>query len=333
MDIGIRFIDAVDMNIGNTDPGRFLLDQFGLREVQNSYRSRSGQTIQNYLVKQEVLKNLVVWVKGLTEMQAEQWIKFCRDYRVKDLNHGLFVIECSRYPEKLETGGLARVIFGNWVRQYDLQLFNSILLDSQRFYSDGWKRYVATLASYLCVNDAEISERYIRFSDFKREDPIMGFERILECGEFERRGADVESSHILALCRQQNYEELGRRIWAAQLQVLFPIIEMRRTQIVSLLHHEIDRCLSTGKIKQFGEVIDNPADVEFGTMVYMMALSDTNGYRSLYVADESLRKEIHFLRECRNTLAHSCSGCLSVVFRYRSALYQLFQCPTIVKSA
>jgi len=313
IDLGIRFIDAVDMRIGDADPGRFLLEQFGLREVQNGYRSRSGQTIQNYLIKQDVLKNLVIWVKGLTEAQAEQWIKFCRDYKCKDLNHGLFVIECSQYPKSLDIGNMARVTFSNHVRQYDLQLFNSILLDSQIIYNDDWKRYIAALASHLCVNDAEVSELYIRLCDFKQEEPIIGFEKILECGEFERRGADEGSTHILALCRHQDIEELERRTWAAQLLVLFPMIELRRTQIIVQLYAEIEKCLSTGLIKQYGEVIYDPADVEFGTLVYMMALGDEYGYRTLYVPDENLRREIHFLRDCRNTLAHGSSCTVSQV--------------------
>lgn len=307
-DIGIRFIDAVDLQIDDVDPGRFLLEQFGLREIQNGYRSRSGQTIQNYLIKQEVLKNLVIWVKGLTETQAERWIRFCRDYKCKNLNHGMFVIECTQYPRGLDIRTMAWVTFSDYVRQYDLQLFNSILLDSQIVYNDDWKRYIAALASHLCVNDAEVSELYIRLCDFKQEEPVKGFEKVLDCGGFERRGADEGSTHVLALCRHQNIKELERRIWAAQLLVLFPMIELRRIQIIAQLHDDIEKCLATGKIKQYGDVIYDPSDVEFGTLVYMMAMIDDYGYRMFYVSDEELRKEIHFLRDCRNTLAHG-SAC------------------------
>lgn len=304
MDIGIRFIDAVDQKIGDADPGKYLLEQYALREVQNGYRSRSGQTLQNYLIKQEVLKNLVIWVKGLTEGQTERWIKFCKGYKSQDLNHGLFVIECTKYPSNLDMGDLAEVCFVDHVRQYDLQLFNSILLDNQITYNDDWKRYIAALASHLCENDAEVSELYIRLCDFKQEEPIIGLEKVLECGEFERRGADAGSKHILAICRNQDIEELERRIWASQLQILFPIIEMKRTEIVTLLHDDIENCLSSHNITQYGEAILDPVDVEFGTLVYMMAKVDDNGSRLLDVSDRALKNKIHFLRDCRNNLAH-----------------------------
>lgn len=143
---------------------------------------------------------------------------------------------------------------------------------------------------------------------FKREEPISGLEKVLECGEFERRGADAGSKHILAICRNQDTEELKRRIWASQLQILFPIIEMKRTEIVTLLHDDIENCLSSHKVTQYGEVILDPVEVEFGTLVYMMAKIDDNGNRLLDVADRTLRDKIHFLRDCRNDLAHG-SAC------------------------
>ena len=51
-------------------------------------------------------------------------------------------------------------------------------------------------------------------------------------------------------------------------------------------------------------MILDPVDVEFGTLVYLMAKIDDNGNRLIYVADRTLRDKIHFLRDCRNDLAH-----------------------------
>ena len=59
------------------------------------------------------------------------------------------------------------------------------------------------------------------------------------------------------------------------------------------------------------DVDDEDSDIEDEEYLYAIntpPMIDDYGYRMFYVSDEELRKEIHFLRDCRNTLAHG-SAC------------------------
>lgn len=326
-DTNIEVVDAVDENLADNDPGKYLLNRFGMYEIQNGYRAKSGLSLQDYIIRHKVLKNTIVWVKGLTEAQTEKWVRFCKGYNSDELSNGLFVLECVHKSEPSDSRNLTYVSFDRHVRRYDLQLFNSILLDNQGFYPDLWKQYISTLAAYLCVNDGEVAEQYIRLCDFLRDEPIAGLGKIIDSGGFERRGTDPASTHVLALYRTGKIEDLTKRIWAAQLHILFPLIEMRRTEVIRVLEPELKNCLSNHRVEQFDQVISNPMEIEFGTLIYLMARYDDAGYRWIHVPDEQLRSDIHFLRDCRNTLAHG--NVCSV-----DAVRRLFECsiPPIVIS-
>lgn len=62
-------------------------------------------------------------------------------------------------------------------------------------------------------------------------------------------------------------------------------------------------------LRQFGEELRSAADVELGTLVYMMGLrrSDDHSQWLLYIPDEEEREWVYFLCECRNKLAHHLS--------------------------
>jgi hypothetical protein len=63
----VEIIDAADECKGE-EPGAFLLEHYSpSREIRLGYRARSKKTIQDYIKENGVLKNRVVWVKGLTD--------------------------------------------------------------------------------------------------------------------------------------------------------------------------------------------------------------------------------------------------------------------------
>lgn len=303
-EVNIEVIDAADENLEVQEPGRYLLERFGMYDVKNGFRAKSGVTIQDYIIRNNVVKNTVVWIKGLNQKQTDRWVKLCRGYNAPDITSGLFVLECHQHVDCNDTRNAICVNYEDYVRRYDLQLFNSILLDSQELYSDRWKQYIATLAAHLCVTDAEVSEQFLHLCNFKHEEPLVGLRNILDCGGFDKRGADSNSNHILGLVRQDAKHLINKRIWAAQLQTLFPLIEMRRSEIITLLYDQLVSCLENEHINQFDQALTDPMDVELGTLVYMMARFNTEGYRFINVPNEQLRDDIHFLRGCRNTLAH-----------------------------
>lgn len=309
VDTIITQLDVADECSPADEPGRYLLSRFARSDVFRSYREKSGISIQDYMIRNGVLKDTILWVKGLDSVQAAKWLKFSQGYK-GSIEDGLFVLEVH---EQINLGGaknIQAVVFDAYVREYDLQVFNSFVLDEQNAYSDSWKKYASAVAASLCKTDAEVSELYLRLVDLQKDDPIAGIEALAALPDLARRGEDASSTHILNLWRRGDTAELERRVWEAQLQVLFPLLEMLRTRIIDELREPLTECLREHPISQFGAPVTDPYDLEFGTLVWLMGKTDEYAMRYLYVPDEALRQRIRFLRDCRNCLAHT--SCCSV---------------------
>lgn len=303
-DILIQPIDAVDDNRTLQEPGRFILSRFASSAISKGYREKSKVTIQDYISQKGVIKNQIIWVKGLSGKTAEQWVKFCKGFSPSSIADGLFVLEVQGELHTADTKHLKTIEFYERVSSYDVQLFNSFILDEQRVYTENWKKYISATAALVCGIDAEVSELLLRITDFKRESPIVGIQRIAEMPDFERRGASEVSDHVLWNIRNNQYDMIEHNIWAAQVQVLFPLIEMERVSIIQKWYTQIKEALDTSAIQQYGEVVKNPIDVELGTLCYMMSRRKNPDLYLLYIPIQSDRNRIRFLHECRNLLAH-----------------------------
>lgn len=87
-------------------------------------------------------------------------------------------------------------------------------------------------------------------------------------------------------------------------QVLFPLIELERQKLIEKWHDSIEEALHENHVEQFGAAVTDPAEVELGTLCYMMRCRVSGDYRMLYIPEEADRERIRFLHECRNKLAH-----------------------------
>ncbi len=309
-DVVIEPIDVVDDNPQNLEPGKLLLERCASSKTCQEYRERASYSIQDYVAKKGVIKNRIIWVKGLEGNAANEWIKFCKGFKPKTAAEGLFVLEVHGTIQQRESRFMKYIDFGESVSNYDVQLFNSFVLDDEEsaFYkkSDVWKKYIAATAAMVCDVDAEISELLLRDVDFREESAIDGIQRIAEMPEFSRRGREAGSEHVLWLYRNNKMSELNRRIWASQVQVLFPIIEMERIGIIERYRGPIQEALTDSDIVQYGEKITDPMEVELGTLCYMMShrQSEYAHIYMLYIRDEADRERIKLLHKCRNLLAH-----------------------------
>lgn len=304
-DIVIEPIDALDDNSENLEPGKYILERFASSTVKNGYREKSKISIQDYISKRNVIKNRIIWVKGLDKKTAEKWIKFCKGFSQQSVIEGLFVLEVHGDVPVSDSRYLKLVEFSELVSDYDVQLFNSFVLDEQNYYTDNWKRYISTCSAFVCNIDAEISELLIRIVDFRKESVIEGIKKIAEMPGFLRRGEKGSLNHVLWNYRNRNFSELEHRIWSAQIQVLFPIIEMERVSMIHKYEKEIQQILESERINQYNEILKNAIDVELGTLCYLMSRKDCNGLYLLYISNEIDRERIKFLHECRNKLAHA----------------------------
>ena len=302
----VEFIDAEDEYPADEKVGDFLLNKYAQNsDILNGFRDRGKKSIQEYLKKNEVLRNRIIWVKGLTGTAANEWMEFCKNYASDGINTGIFVLEVHDVGHVAESSNLKSISYEDNISANDIQVFNEFILNESHELEELWKNYIAVVSACLCGQDAEISELLIKTNDFKHESPECGLYRIAGMQEYERRGGDEHSSHILALVRNNDENEIYHRIWVAQVKILFPIIEMERNAIIKKYKAGIEYALSYNDIVQYNEKVLYPEDVELGTLVYMLAKAPNSEYRMLYIPEQEVRDRIHFLRDCRNIIAHA----------------------------
>lgn len=310
----VEFIDVEDECADITDVGRYLLERYALPAVAAGYRGR--ETMQKYMLDKQVLANRVFWIKGMNPGQERLWLQFCRDYSAINDSDGRFVLEARWSDKENERRNLTVIRYDDNVRPYDLTLFNSIYLTREKeANSPIWQQYTATMCTLLCSTDAETSQTLLERCDFTSEEPIAGLQAIVDDGMYPRRG-ESNSQHILNLIRQENTAVIDNQIWKAQLQVLFPLIEIERVSFVEKYRERLQEAISekyydyrygySQLVYQFGDKIDSPDDVELGTIYRMTKLkraADESQYL-LYIPEEQSRSRIELLHRVRNSLAH-----------------------------
>lgn len=303
-DVIIESIDAVDDGLDTADPGQFLLQRYASPSVRAGYRAKARKTIQSYLSDWKVLRNRIIWIKGLDGETARKWFQFCREFTPRATETGLFLLEYHGDFTPPEAKHFTYIDFHQFVSLYDVQLFNSFFLDEEQQYTNIWKRYIAVTAAALCETDAEVSEQLLLHTDFHTETILEGLQHVVDSGELDKRGMEQNSRHPLWYLRNGRPDELLRRVWTAQIQVLFPVIELERRNFVEKSWDAIHESLEQYSVKQFGTVLHDPAEVELGTLCYMMNYKTATGTRMLYIPEDADRQRIHFLHSCRNKLAH-----------------------------
>ena len=303
-DMVIELIDLRDENARQMQPGRFILDRFATPTISRGYREKSKVTVQDYISAKDIIKNRIVWIKGIDPDVAGEWIRFCRGFSQRSAAQGLFVLEVNENTSVTETNLLRVINFSDCVSNYDVQLFNSFVLGNQKQYSDGWKKYIAVCTAAICGVDAEISQTMLQSLDFRVESPLEGIRQIDQMPDFMRRGENG-SNHVLWHYRNGDMALLEHRLWSAQVQVLFPMIELERVDLIGRYERQIREVLASGGITQYNQILQEPMDVELGTLSYLMGAKMEDGFYTLYIPSEEDRKRIRFLHTCRNQLAHA----------------------------
>ena len=299
-------IDDSDDRSEEVSVGTFLLRRNGQkREIINGYRDRAGKSIQEYLIENGVLKDRIIWVKGLTSERAKEWISFVEQYRSKAAKDGLFVLEVPGDIKNTSYDNIHVIKYSDYVTDYDVQLLNSFILSERDDLSEEWKQYISNVAAKLCGTDAEVSEWLINNTNLKKMNPIAAIGRMSVQPDFDMRGKADNSEHVLALHRADNTKELERRIWSSQIRTLFPIVELEKQRIVSENYESIKKTLASHEYKQYEKTIIDPYDLEIGSLYNLTTHRSPSGGYMLYIPDEELRDRISFLRDCRNKLAHS----------------------------
>ena len=273
-------------------PGDYILKTFA-KKNQTGYRQGSSQSIQSYIINKGILNNRIIWVKGLTNKSTKIWKEFCEAFNSSSLETGLFVIEINESIKCVDSDHISVINYSSFVNPYDVQLFSQYLLFDNRNYDGRWKEYLSILVSKLCENDGEIAEHIISNYNLKKISMIEIIVKVADQPEFGRRGASPESNNLLRFARQNDIGEINKRIWAAQLQYLFPIVENIRISIITKVCNQISPYLH--EVIQFGESVTDVLDLEVGSLDFLI---------QRHLNDSLLKEKTKVLHDCRNKLAH-----------------------------
>lgn len=311
-DVDVEYIDVQDECPDEENIGEYLLRRYALESVTSNYRGR--ESIQEYISKNNILNNRLLWVKGMSKEDEKKWIDFCRKYEISHDIEGHIVLEV-RCATRDEEPNIDFIQYSEYISDYDVLLFNSAFLDrAGKELRHTWQRYIAALCANLCGTDAELSVHLMETSDFKKQEPLQRITEIVASEDFIRRGENSKD-HVLNAARGNRTPEIKNRIWKAQLQTIFPILEMERASFIEKYYDQIRDALRTKyldsnyntlrRIHQFGKTLDDPWDAEIGTIYRMTKLRRENdSHYLLFIPDDTSRERIELLHSMRNSLAH-----------------------------
>lgn len=203
---------------------------------------------------------LVVWVGGLDAQQADRWLALASEYASEAGSAGgdppRLCISCTGVRDR----ELPRPAVLLAVRRYaaavgplDTLLLTSRLLEDADQGSSTLRALRSAIATELAGTDPSLAYRLVSEPLACLLDPKrLLLERASELGWARTRGGTEERSedrlenwngrsrlHSSAVALDGNPGELSRRIWRAQVQVLFPVLEELRVGIVEELRGRI----------------------------------------------------------------------------------------------
>lgn len=278
------FHDANEFDAANI--GASLVGEYGL-DAQ-PYRAGGKETIQSYIIKNNILKNRVVWISAIESGDLRNWIQFIRNYSVRNLDNGLFVLDVTEDSgSDIRHKNIITVSCDTNISLSDVRTYADMILGLEGALAPQWCGYIAQCVANLCDCDADSALSLVSLPEMRRRD----------IGEALRTFSDAATKLYSA-------EAIQQALWKAQIQVAFPLIELRRVDFINKWRSEIERALLKQAAEQFGEIIYDPSDLELGTLYYMNKNKLSDSLYWLYIPAEEDRDWLSFLRNTRNTLAH-----------------------------
>lgn len=305
-------VDCQEELSRESDVGTFLLSKFaGEEDVRMGYRSSSGYTLQHYLIEHQVLRNRIIWVKGMQSEDLIAWVEFVKKFKGRTWEDGIFVLEAYLPVNGQQVGNhLECLAYNDFITYYDALLFNTLALPDG-ISSMHWKQYIAALAAKLCGCDVELSAEFIQ-EDFEGNEPLEILKLVSESDYFNNRKAakGLDQAHPFQLIANRQTAKLINRLWEAQLQILFPLIEFERIGLIGAHFRQIEDTLATTPLQKpntsSGELLTNPYDLEIGHLKHLSSAHKLDGsmHYCLYLPSEPDRYRLQLLTKMRNQLAH-----------------------------
>lgn len=268
--------------------GLYLLNTYCKKEKRASYRY--GMTYASFLGKCEdiVLNDRYIWIKDVPEEKLDASVKFILEYQqnVQMKTPAVFILETTQENVNCKIKkGVKKISFDNNIGAYDKFAFCA-LIATENNCKDYMRPYLAELVSNICNEDVELCASCVNAGTYFLSNPVAVIEKT--------KKQKTRSNGEAYVCSKDE-QAIKKAIWETQLKYVFPLIEKYRNEFIGKHKEEIAKALPI--TNAFGEVIENPEDVEVGTLVYMI------GKGVLGVSKKEV-EEVKKYREARNKLAH-----------------------------
>lgn len=263
------------------------------------------------LAREPDFRNMIIWVEGLTPERWPAWneffyefSEFSRNRPPEDRIRFLILLDgtLSGCQPKISLITSVRDWAGT-VDRLSMMLYCTALVRDRRM-SILQRRLMAELVACLALWDQNLADYLIqqKLEDLlEPNDLLYDFARELKWNEnteeswpagtinaFENKNL-VHSACLVAKGREQ---DIRRRVWQAQLSVLFPVIEELRHALIDHLGDHLTVPFTDEK----GRLITDRTEMEVGHIYYQL--------RNNSKGDHPLRKQVRYLRDLRNHLAH-----------------------------
>ena len=270
------------------EPGQYILSHYCKAEKRAQYRP--SKSYSAFLAENDdiVLHERYLWVTLASTEQLQAWTDFVSEYvsiRGRKNISAVFILEWLDGISLSRKKGIVPLSLGSYISEYDWHVFATMLASSVDV-SSFMKSYLAELAVNLTPGDAELCAQCILQHSKFLQTPYAVLDELTQTAS---RSDGSEFSLV------KTEAEATRCIWQAQIKILYPILEEYRERFVRKYG---DAIRAKGSIKSsFGEVYNDPADVELGTLVYLV------GSKNLQLPSEKYAV-LKAFRDARNALSH-----------------------------
>ena len=267
-------------------PESLIQDQ----NAKDRYRPQNhGKNLQGFLREYNQLKERLYWIQR--PKNTKVWLDFLRNWKPGSPDDGLFIVE-TEYTQAMPKlkSTIETVDYSRIVDSYDIAIFSGIIFseiaeeEGRPITVDG-KRYAATLAAELCSGNAQIA------ADFT--------------ARYNLQTDPIETLYLVCDFDIGSAEGLKRKLWTAQTRTLFPILEIKRVELIEKYRAKLEAALE--QYRQKGKPIQqrDPNDTRLKIEVEDVDMLELNTIAKMgYAAGIPEYENIDTLAECRNLLSH-----------------------------
>ena len=266
-----RTFKDFDDTVPENGIGDFLLEKFAAKKQRLEYNLRVNTTVDDFLIQEGILNDKVIWIKNISDIKKWKKHLFPKYNKKTSGNSVIFILEtadCSIADD--EEAGVIK--YPDCVSEYDIHLFASLVAAESGNVPE-LRRYITFVAENLCGFDVKTLESFICDNDFTSMNIVETF-----INRYKKEEDDLRS--------------IERRLWRAQLQAAFPVIEEEWAKFVNKYFDKLWDAVPDL------EGVNEPYDIELGKLVFLM------GTRGLIVDDKRERDRVYLLQQLRNKLAH-----------------------------